>query len=522
MARADLHSTEQIGARPWSSLRPCIPLLALGAYFIVMVALAPLAPIADADDGEQILHMQYFDWAYVGAQPALYTWLARLLALVIHPDIAAVRVTRFLCLFIAYAGVYASARVGGLKRFTAIAATFSLFLLTQIGFENTWRFSHILAAIAAFAWIPAALLTALRRQSWAAWGIVGALTAASLLGKYNTIIPFAALVISAATIPALRARMATMTVMAGLVVFALLVAAPAAWLVVYAMPDAGNILQQKILAEPSALLSRAIGLARFVFAIAYSVYPWLAVGALAFLAVALRRKQMPRLTGEASQFETLCWRSLAIMAVVSLVLIVASGSTRIEAHWFQPCILILVLATAATLERLSDGRWVLRLLGVAGGVAAIINVATVTMAVSTTTNRNGTIRVGEMADLVAALKEPIGGASSIVTNWMPLSGNLQMELPDKQVLMPMMTRAPDLMGDRVLLMWTTSDEMPRSLVNFASRNGLDLSSPHIKVWVPAVNMTDGLRSYSAVATTRTKRACQDATSLPDQPGCPDR
>ena len=502
MARADHHPAEQIGARPWPGLRPAVPLLALGAYFVVMVVLATFVPIADADDAEQIVHMQFFDWAYVGAQPALYTWVAQLLALFIHPDIAAVRVTRFVCLFLAYTGTYASARAGGLKRTTAICATFGMFLLTQIGGENTWRFSHILAAIAAFAWIPAALLAAPRRQSWISWGVVGALAAAAMLGKYNTLIPIAALLMAAATIPALRSRMASIKLAAAPVVFVVIVAGPVAWLVVNAMPEAGALLQQKIEAEPGTILSPLIGLARFVYAIVYSIYPWLAVGAVALLAVALWRKEVPRLTGEASQFEILCWRALAIITLLTIVLIVASGTTQVKAHWLQPCILLLVLASAATLERLTCGAPTLRLLGAAGGVAALINVVAVTLAVSTTTNRSGSVRAGEMTDLVAALREPIDGASSIVTNWMPLSGNLRMELPEKRILMPMMTRAPELMGDRVLLMWTTSDQMPDSLVAFAARNSLDLSAPPITVWIPAVNMTDGLRSYSAVATTR--------------------
>lgn len=505
MAQADSHViSEYAGRRAPLSGRwaAAAPLLVLAAYFAVMAIFGTMLPIADGDDAEQIVHMQFFDWGYVGAQPALYTWLAQLVALVVHPDIAAVRVARFICLFATYGGVYASARAGGLKRSTATAATFGMFLLTQLGGEDTWRFSHVLAANAAMAWLPAVFLRATARQSAASWGVVGAVVAAGLLGKYSTAFPILAFFLAACSMPDLRTRLATANVVAAPLVLAGLLAGPLAWFAAHALSHTGDLIQQKIAAEPELLASRLIGLARLIAAIAYSLYLWLAVGILAAIGVAVRQGRLPQPVRGASRFESLMWRGIAILAVLVVALILVSGTTEVKAHWLQPCVLLLVLGSAAALERMEGGALVLRLTGLAGAIAAAVNIVIMGSAAFDTTNRSGSIRAGEMADLVAALREPIGQASSIVTNWMPLSGNLHMELPGKAVFMPSMTRAPDYMGDRVLLMWTTSDTMPKSLAKFAKANGLDLSAPPITVWIPAVNMTNGLRSYTAIATTR--------------------
>lgn len=478
------------------------PIFLLAAYFAVMAVLGATLPIADSDDAEQIVHMQFFDWGYVGAQPALYTWLAQLVALVVQPDLAAVRVTRFICLLATFGGVYASARAGGLTRKTAIGATFGMFLLTQIGGEDTWRFSHVLAANAAMAWLPAAFFRATSRRSWASWGGVGAVVAAALLGKYSTAFPLLAFFLAALSMPSLRPRLATARALAAPLVLAVLLAGPFAWFAIHALPQTGDLIQQKIIAAPELWTSRAIGLARFVAAVAYSIYLWLAVGLLAASLVAFRLGRLPRPAAGATPFEILLWRSIAVFTVLVLALILVTGTTEVKAHWLQPCVLLLVLGSAATLERLEGGDRVLRLLGLAGAVAAAINLALMGGAAIGKTNRTGPIRVGEMADLVDALREPIGQSSSIVTNWMPLSGNLRVELPGMPVLMPGMTRAPEHMGDRVLLIWTTSATMPKSLEAFATANRLDLSAPPVTVWIPAVDMTDGLRSYTALPTTR--------------------
>lgn len=192
-------------------------------------------PGIDLDSAEQVYFAQSWQMGYGLRQPPLYTWL--LLAL--KPDgmswMAMLDVVRYTFIVLWLAGVQSLARVSG-----ASPAVQARTVLLHLGLVLVmWRvhdsLTHTVLAACLTIWGAVALVRALSQPAW--WVLVGALGALACLSKFNAALWCASSLVAAGVVllkpggrlPAAGLRAHLGWLLAGLLVFVLLLAPYARW-----------------------------------------------------------------------------------------------------------------------------------------------------------------------------------------------------------------------------------------------------------------------------------------------------
>ncbi len=197
----------------------------LTVYFALQAVLRLLAVSSlGLDDAEMVVITQALAPGY-GSQPPLYNWLQIAAFSIFGFGAPAIVILHFVLLWAVYVLVFLSARIVLADEIKAAAVSLALFAIPQIGWEALHSHTHTLLSLTLAAATLLAMLRVLERGRWLDYLVLGICFALGALAKYS-FIPFAAaLLIAAATIPGLRARVLSWR-MAAAIVLALVLLAP--------------------------------------------------------------------------------------------------------------------------------------------------------------------------------------------------------------------------------------------------------------------------------------------------------
>ena len=197
----------------------------LTVYFALQAVLRLLAVSSlGLDDSEMVVITQALAPGY-GSQPPLYNWLQIAAFSIFGFGAPAIVILHFVLLWAVYVLVFLSARIVLADEIKAAAVSLALFAIPQIGWEALHSHTHTLLSLTLAAATLLAMLRVLERGRWLDYLVLGICFALGALAKYS-FIPFAAaLLIAAATIPGLRARVVSWR-MAAAIVLALVLLAP--------------------------------------------------------------------------------------------------------------------------------------------------------------------------------------------------------------------------------------------------------------------------------------------------------
>ncbi len=415
------------------------PLLFVGYFAFQALYRRALGGSLGLDEAQAMVEAQRLALGY-GAQPPLYNWLQWGAFRAIPDPLLAIALLKDALLAVTFLAVYALFGSAHRPRVAGLAAA-SLMLLPQIAWESQRALTHsvlttALAAVSVlvfWTWVVAG-----RRGGYLLFGLV---TALGLISKANFWFVPAALLVASVSAPDVRPRLRPAGLALSLGVTALLVAAPAQWMLAH--PEQALASAHKFeraaggswaLAALTGLSSVALASAGFLglLAVVEGVIGWRFRSGNAMPAAALDRFLLRfLLTGLA----------LVVVAVLAL------GATNVQDRWLLPVLsLAAPLATVRLLAHVGQAgeRWLARVLA---GIAILVVLALPVHLITGTPGApaRGNAPIGELA---AAL--PVGSAGVIAEpKW--LAGNLLYRRPDWRVE-DTETAVPPV-GETVLLVW---------------------------------------------------------------------
>lgn len=420
------------------------PLLICG-YFALQVAWRRLLGGGLAlDEAEILLWSRHLALGY-GPQPPLYSWLQWAVLAVVPDPLLALSLLKNLLLATLYLATYRLLRAAHPPHVAGPAAL-ALFLVPQISWDSQRDLTHsvlamALAALTALVFWTSAL--AGRRGGWAAFGL---LTGLGLLAKPNFLVIPAALLLAAASLPPLRARLSPIGLALALLLAAAMVAAPLRWALAH--PEIAFASTSKLrLAATSGLQTALHGLAALLHALAETLL--LAVVVLGGTLL-LRRGHIVR------QSPTLLDRLLLRATLAGLGLTVGglllTGATNIRPIWLVPVIFLAAPLAAARIVSAT---------GPAGSRALLRTIAVLAAVVFAALAVN--IRYGDPGN-PALNRAPIAGiaarlphADLIVAEPVWLAGSLAYARPDLPVVSANFPGSPPAPDARILALWWDGD-----------------------------------------------------------------
>lgn len=426
------------------------------------------------DEAEMLLWSRQLAWGY-GSQPPLYSWLQWLAFQIVPDRLLALALLKNLLLAGFYLAVYRLLRSAHPPR-VAGPATLSLFLLPQISWESQRDLTHsvlvlTLAALATLTFWTRTL--AARPGGWLLFGLVSGL---GLLAKANFVVVPIALVLAAASLAGLRARLSLGGIAVALVAAAAVVALPVRWMVTH--PDLAFSSVEKLGVEGGASLGAAMAaLGSLVESLAGLLALVVVVLGVVLGAILVLRRRGGRVTPPAPAappLDRLLLRTVAVSLGLVVVVAVASGAVSVRDRWLTPAIYL--LAPLATVRMIG-------IAGSAGGRALVHTVAVlaalvfVALAVHFRYGRPGdpSLSRAPVAAIAGTLSARFPDARRIVAEPAWLAGNLLYRRPDLPVVSSRMPGDLPEPAARVIAVWWDADRSEEIAGRLAARWGRPVS-----------------------------------------------
>lgn len=427
------------GVRDW----PWVAVI-LG-YFVFQVAWRRLV-----GGGLSLDEAQMFLWGReplalgYGPQPPLYSWLQWAAFRLIPDPLLALAVVKNALLAGTYLTVLAVLRLVHPAQVAGLGAA-CLMLMPQVAWDSQREMTHSVLVVTLAAVMVLVLWTRAlpgRRGGWLVFGLVVGL---GLLSKVNFAVAAAALVLAAASVPEVRARMQLRGLAVAAVAAALVVAGPAGWAVVHRGEALSSVEELKAV---GGLLA---GLAAVASAL---VACWALAGVVLGSVGAVWRE--PRPAGPVGVLERLLWRAVAIGVGLVCIGVVATGTTHVRDMWILPVVFWAVPLAAVRVQGRLSVRGVVVLRRVVVGLAVLVATA---VAVHMRYGDPGhpTIQRAPVAAVAEALVARFPQATRIVADPDWLAGNLIYQRPDLPVLASRRPGAAPAPGETVVLVWWTPD-----------------------------------------------------------------
>ncbi len=300
------------------------------------------------DDAEQLIYLPHFWMGYGGSQPPLYGWLNTLGAQVFGTTILSLKIVKYLVLFLAVVCVAASVRKLGYPRRTAAAATLGLFTIPQILWESQHALTNSIAALAFSAMMVLALVLLFEKQTALRYIFFGVSAGLAILGKYNDALFLAALLAASLSVPVYRPAILNrwLVLSAGMAILVLLPSA--IWSLEHSHSLLGHAHKFKIdRSSGNSLQIWLTGIWDFLVAIFdFAILPV----ALIVIAFAVERLEPLAWLRAAKPAEQFIGRSLLFSLIITLFLIVVSGTTGVRDRWLIPLLFLLPAYAAMRAE----------------------------------------------------------------------------------------------------------------------------------------------------------------------------
>jgi 4-amino-4-deoxy-L-arabinose transferase-like glycosyltransferase len=289
------------------------------------------------DEAEQLVLSQDLALGYpaVAAQPPLYTWLQIGLFAVLGVNVLAVAGLRAILQIVTQLALYRSAHLVLGDRGLAVLAALSLWLVPQFSVESLAKTHSVLVTCLGALLVHALLRLGPRRRARDyAW--LGAVLGLGALAKYNFPLVAAALLLGAATVPALRPALADRRLALALGVAVLLAAPHVAWVAGH-LAQAGAHIGEKVRVETAWSFLRA---GRGVLGLVWDLLAYLPPLLVALWVFGRPRSPVSPAAAAAARLIERFWL-LAFVALVAAVF--AFALPRFKEHWLQPFAFLLPL-----------------------------------------------------------------------------------------------------------------------------------------------------------------------------------
>lgn len=439
-------------------------LVAVAAYCLVQIVVMTVSSHVvgtgvGVDDSEQLMYMRYFWAGYGGSQPPLYTWLARLVAGVVGTDILALRIVKYLLIGTALASAFVAVRRLGHSSWAGAAAMFGLLLFPQMVWEMQHALTHSIAAFCFSLVLFLALVELVQRRSVAAYVLFGVAMAAAILSKYNNAIFLSALVLSTLSLRETRGVILHRFFLLSLAVGILLCLPTLYWSLTHTDQLLGHSGGFGMSRESSAILNALAGMRGLGRAILFFAVLPAGIFAVAFL---IARSRPAPASRPAPWTERLVWRTIAFALAITIVLVLASGTTQFRDRWMLPILVLLPVALAIRMDARGDrGRKWQEVTVFVGATLAIL-----VLPLSWYTNLHGGESRGSIVRVdYHALYSQLtanGPVSTTVSSWHWL-GNLRLIDPNLVVLDEELPDFDHLLKEPAVLV-TANDREPADAV----------------------------------------------------------
>jgi 4-amino-4-deoxy-L-arabinose transferase-like glycosyltransferase len=454
----------------------------LSVYCLVHLAIRAVLPAAvTLDEAEQLLLTQSWSWGY-GIQPPLYTWLQRLFFDAFGVNVFSLTLLKSLILFGAYLFTFLSARAMLGNAHLALLASFSLWLIPEIGWESHRERTHSLLATTLSAATFYTMLKVVQSGAIRHYVALGVLLALGMLSKYTFLIFVPALLAGVVSSGTFRSSLLNRRALVTLGVAAVMLLPHLLWVGGHLHPATSQTLEKLRIGTGAPTLD---GIVTGLLSLTRAGVGFLAPFALIHV-VLFPRAYTDRvaLSAPANDYRRLLERLFIAVAALLAVMVVAFGVTRFRVRWMEP---LLFLVPSYLFLRVQGSRIDPRKIRVFAYVLAFFALLVIPLRLSAVWVAPAFGKYARVHLPVAELTRQIRAAGfttgTIVAEDGWIGGNLRLHFKDSAVLTPAVSDdvpEPRANASRYLIVWNASRgrTLPAAMKQFLTeRVGLSVSSP---------------------------------------------
>jgi lipopolysaccharide core galacturonosyltransferase RgtA len=410
-----------------AGLRPTV--IVLVAYFALSAAVRISLPNGlTLDEAEQSFFSQFWLLGY-GPQPPFYNWVQNAVDALAGISLTALTLPKFVMLLLCYVFYGLAARQIDARPGFASLAIFSLLTLPQLSYMPQQDLTHTVAVLMATSLLLYGLFRTLVRGDWLAFLIVGIATGIGCISKYNFVLLPVAALCAIASDRHWRARLLDPRLILSVAVAAAIILPHALWLAGHVeLASSGTLSKMAASGAPGSF-------GRIMKAVFSLLLACVAFGGLtvAIFGLANRRHFRAALV-VGDEWTRLLGRIMLFSLLGVVVVIIATGTTKITERWLDPYLLVLPLWLLLKFDRAgADMHSTLRkLLPVFAVIMAItlLSVPSKTLLAGVTGSYS---RINQpMADIAAVLRNEAEPAL-ILADTQHLAGNMRLQFPSAEV-----------------------------------------------------------------------------------------
>lgn len=404
-------------------------LFMMSIYWLVrMFAFSGLS----ADEAEQVLFAQSFQWGYDVANPPLYTWILIALFKIFGKSAAVVLLFKFALLYAIYASLFQAARLilGEERRLDAALVGLSPVLFFFVSWHSIFNYSHSLlnALFVIVTFIAFEKVAATRQARW--YALFGLAIGIGLLSKYAFALFVLALVVATISTKSLRMTLISPKIVLTALIAMAVVAPHAVWML-ESRDLVDHAIAYKLQTQTDAAYLETVGkglwnLVRATFAF---MSPMWLIGLLVF-PTALKSNQ------DRPQAAMLLDRTFLAILALMIGMVIIGGISQFRPNYLFILVLFPLWLFARLPGEQTPGKRRRIYATVVVGAMCLSVLALGAKAISDPLRCKKCLYLTPYEDIAQALIEDgfIGG--SMFATWYPspLPGNLALHLPDARIV----------------------------------------------------------------------------------------
>ncbi|MCQ2004837.1 glycosyltransferase family 39 protein [Rhizobium sp. NRK18] len=296
------------------------------------------------DEAEQIYMSQWLSWGY-GAQPPLYNWLQQAVFAITGPSIVGIVILKNALLFACFIFYWLAASTVIRDPALRLATIAGLVTLPQVSLVAQQDLTHTIVLLAVTAAFLYAFFRTLTAPSLASYLLAGLTVGLGVLSKYNfALLPVVA-ILALLPDPALRKRVFDWRLVAALLLAGLIVLPHALWFLDHAgLATQGTLGKMQGSATGGHMLRFFKGIGALIMGI-------LAFSALTLVVfAAIFKKPFLDSLKSGNAITRVIERMFVLTAVALVLIVLVTGTTKMNERWLDPFLLVLPLYLAAKME----------------------------------------------------------------------------------------------------------------------------------------------------------------------------
>lgn len=444
--------------------------LLLGCFALHVLLRCVVSETAGIDDVDQVLRAQIWSWGY-GPQPPLYTWLTKIFLNVFGYSVFSLLLLKELLVFSIYGLVFASARQLTRSNLCAVAATALLQANFSIAWEAHRELTHTVL-VSAMSVATIYFFLRLAPDRWTSYLWFGTCSGLGMLSKYNFVILWVALWLSAFSIRELRPVLLNRRMLGALFIAGVICLPHFFWVFQHRELAFSSVQKLKIATNWNWTQLAAV-LGKWILAALAHIGPMLAIVALVF-------GQGFKRFSNATTGQTLLWRTIWWVVILVTANIILFRVTGVRDRYVQPFFVWLPILIVASLRQPVSSRRVALLLGLSVLAAGVILLVAPGRVLLTEWLRKKEVLNTPFRKLAQDLTPAIETADCVIAENHTLAGNLRLWFPNKLVLDPEVGPLFASGSRKCLLVWNADNHPspPAELLKFTkSFTGKDSLGP---------------------------------------------